>query len=64
MSKVKVLSEKESAVIFMALYNQKDVLVERVQRFEGRAADRLEFADMVREARADIEVIENLIKAW
>jgi len=64
MSKLKELSEKESAVIWMALHNQKDELVQRVKRFEARASDRLEIADMVREARADIEIIEKLIKEW
>lgn len=64
MSKQKQFSERESAVLWMALHNQKDALVERVKRFEGRVADRLEYADMVREAKADIEVIDQLIKGW
>lgn len=64
MSKQKTFDEKQNAVVWMALNNQRDVLVERVKRFEGRVAERLEYADMVREATADIAVIDNLLKDW
>lgn len=64
MEKVKTLSGEECSVIFMALQSKRDDIAARVQRFEGRVNERLEFADMVKCGLADLEIIDRLLKDW
>ena len=64
MDKIKHLSGDESSVIFMALQSKRDEIAQRVKRFEGRVNERLEYADMVERDRADLEIIDRLLKGW
>jgi len=64
MDKVKTLSGDEISVIYMALQSKRDDIAARVQWFEGRVNERLEFADLVERGRVDLEIIDRLLKDW